>query len=162
MRGNWLEELEERLEQQLESFLRANPEQEQLLAEQEARDRQQRLLRERRRLRDEAEQQRQALLALAGEIRCWQDRVQRARQAGAADLAVRAEAHVASLMDRGRDRWRVLGELGVRFREVEQELTTLRSGGGSGQRPSGKNLETAWAEFEAAEELRDLRRRMQL
>lgn len=162
MRGNWLEELEERLEQQLESFLRANPEQEQLLAEQEARDRQQRLLRERGRLRDEAEQQRQALLALAGEIRQWQDRVQRARQAGAADLAGRAEAHVASLMERGRERWRVLGELGVRFREVEQELTTLRRGGGSGQPRSGKDLETAWAEFEAAEELRDLRRRMQL
>jgi hercynine metabolism protein len=161
MSANWLEELEERLEHHLESFLRANPEQEQLLAEQESRDRQQRLLRERRRLRDEAEQQRQALLALAGEIRRWQERVQRARRAGADDLAVRAEAHVASLMDRGRDRWRVLGELGVRFREVEQELATLRSGAGSGPRPSGRDLETAWAEFEAAEDLRELRRRMQ-
>jgi hercynine metabolism protein len=162
MSGNWLEELEQRLEQHLESFLRANPEQEQLLAAQEARDRQQRLLRERRRLRDEAEQQRQALLALAGEIRCWQERVQRARRAGADDLALRAEAHVASLMDRGRERWRVLGELGARFREVEEELTNLRSGAGNGPRSSGKDLETAWAEFEAAQELRDLRRRMQL
>ena len=42
--ANWLEELEARLNQQLESFLRANPQQEALLAEQDQRDRQQRLL----------------------------------------------------------------------------------------------------------------------
>jgi hypothetical protein len=57
--GSWLEELEARLNQQLESFLRTNPQQEALLAEQAQRDRQQRLLHERLKLRQEAELQRQ-------------------------------------------------------------------------------------------------------
>ena len=41
--GNWLDQLEARLEQTLESFLQANPQQESLLAEQAARERQQQL-----------------------------------------------------------------------------------------------------------------------
>ena len=41
--GNWLEQLEARLDQTLQGFLRANPQQETLLAEQEARERQQQL-----------------------------------------------------------------------------------------------------------------------
>ena len=96
--ANWLEELEARLNQQLESFLRANPQQEALLAEQDQRDRQQRLLSQRLTLRQEAELQRQGLLRLAGEIRQWQERTERARGAGAEDLANRADeigrAHV--------------------------------------------------------------------
>ena len=100
--GSWLEELEARLNQQLESFLRANPQQEALLAEQAQRDRQQRLLHERLKLRQEAELQRQGLLRLAGEIRQWQERSERARGAGAEELAARAEAHIATLMEQGR------------------------------------------------------------
>jgi len=177
MSGTWLDELEARLEQQLESFLQANPQQEGLLAEQEARDRQQRLRRERLRLRQEAELQRQALLELAGEIRQWQERVERAHSAGAADLAVRAQAHIQTLMDRGRDRWRNLTDLGARFAEVQAQLDELgRTRAGNvpqaaappGERKKGTtpigstDLETDWAAFEAQQELQDLRRRMQL
>ena len=72
---SWLDELEARLEQQLEVFLRANPAQEVLLEEQEARDRQARLVGQRRQLQQQAEQERQALLQLADEIRRWQERV---------------------------------------------------------------------------------------
>ena len=45
--SNWLEELEARLDRQLESFLKSNPQQEALLAEQQARERQQSLRRQR-------------------------------------------------------------------------------------------------------------------
>ena len=90
---SWLDELEARLEQQLEVFLRANPAQEVLLEEQEARDRQARLVGQRRQLQQQAEQERQALLQLADEIRRWQERVVKARAAGATALAERAEAH---------------------------------------------------------------------
>lgn len=118
--GSWLDELEARLNQQLESFLRANPLQEALLAEQDQRDRQQRLLNARLKLRQEAELQRQGLLRLAGEIRQWQERSERARGAGAQDLATRAEAHIATLMEQGRSRWQTLGELGERFAAAER------------------------------------------
>ena len=123
---DWVEELEARLERQLEAFLAANPEQEALLAEQEARDRQQRLGRLRLRLRQDAELQRQGLLRLAGEIRGWRQRVEKARAASADQLAARAEAHIGDLMEEGRNRWKSLEELGQRFGEVEQELNQLR------------------------------------
>jgi hercynine metabolism protein len=164
-----MEELEARLNQQLESFLRANPQQEALLAEQAQRDRQQRLLHERLKLRQEAELQRQGLLRLAGEIRQWQERSERARGAGAEELAARAEAHIATLMEQGRNRWQTLAELGERFAAVERELAELTaaptppSPGRSGERVADgmAELEQDWRRFEAQQELEALRRRNQ-
>lgn len=156
--GNWLEQLEARLEQTLEGFLRANPQQESLLAEQAARERQQQLRRDRLALRSEAELQRQGLLRLAEEIRSWQERVERARRAGALDLAGRAEAHIATLMEQGRARWQTLDELGERFTAVERELQQL---GGTPKPPGGPDLEKDWAAFETQQELEALRRKMQ-
>jgi hercynine metabolism protein len=167
--GSWMEELEARLNQQLESFLRANPQQEALLAEQAQRDRQQRLLQERLKLRQEAELQRQGLLRLAGEIRQWQERSERARGAGAEELAARAEAHIATLMEQGRNRWQTLAELGERFAAVERELAELTAAptppapGRSGERVADgmAELEQDWRRFEAQQELEALRRRNQ-
>lgn len=167
--GSWMEELEARLNQQLESFLRANPQQEALLDEQAQRDRQQRLLHERLKLRQEAELQRQGLLRLAGEIRQWQERSERARGAGAEELAARAEAHIATLMEQGRNRWQTLAELGERFAAVERELAELTAAptppapGRSGERVADgmAELEQDWRRFEAQQELEALRRRNQ-
>jgi hercynine metabolism protein len=167
--GSWMEELEARLNQQLESFLRANPQQEALLEEQAQRDRQQRLLHERLKLRQEAELQRQGLLRLAGEIRQWQERSERARGAGAEELAARAEAHIAALMEQGRNRWQTLAELGERFAAVERELAELTAAptppapGRSGERVADgmAELEQDWRRFEAQQELEALRRRNQ-
>jgi hercynine metabolism protein len=173
--SSWLDQLEARLEQQLESFLRTNPQQEALLAEQEQRDRQQRLLGQRLKLRQEAELQRQGLLRLAGEIRQWQERSQRARTANADDLASRADAHIATLMEQGRSRWQTLGELGERFTAVERELTTLtgrppaaapptagsRGSSGGSEADAMAELERAWASFESQQDLETLRRRTQ-
>jgi len=150
--GSGLDALEAQLEQRLDAFLRANPAQGARLADQEARDRQERLLAERLQLRQQAERQRQALLQLAEEIRLWQQRIAKARAAGAADLATRAEAHVASLMERGRQRWDQLGELGRRHAELERELASPAT---------APDLEAAWSRFETGEELEELRRRLQ-
>lgn len=176
---SWLDDLEERLDSQLQDFLGANPQQEALLAEQERRDRQESLKRQRLRLQEEAERARAALLALASEIRCWQERVEKARGAGADDLASRAEGHVAGLMEQGRQRWQVLGELGQRFNAVEWELSELeRQGSGSGKAATaqasgapgeantsasaagGADLHDAWAAFEAQQELEALKQRL--
>ncbi|MEB3332047.1 MAG: hercynine metabolism protein [Synechococcaceae cyanobacterium] len=157
MSSSWLEELEARLERQLEAFLQANPAQETLLADQEKRDRQLRLRQEQLTLRQEAEHQRRGLLELAVEIRRWQERVQRARSAGSPELAGRAEAHVAELMDQGRRRWQELSALGERFVAVEQQLAQLQTPG----RPAAADLEADWARFERDQELEALKRKLQ-
>jgi hercynine metabolism protein len=138
---SWLDELEAKLDQQLAAFLAANPSQEALLGEQEARDRQARLVGQRRQLQRQAEQERQALLQLAAEIRCWQERVVKARAAGATALAERAEAHQQGLMEQGRQRWQHLSALGKSFASVERDLGELD-----------------WASFEAEQALEELRR----
>ena len=153
---SWLDELEARLEQQLAAFLAANPSQEALLGEQEARDRQAQLVGQRRQLQRQAEQERQALLQLAAEIRCWQERVVKARAAGATALAERAEAHQQALMEQGRQRWQRLGELGVSFAAVERELGELES---RPRQPRASSLEQDWASFEAEQALEQLLRR---
>jgi hercynine metabolism protein len=172
--GNWLDQLEARLDATLEGFLKANPQQEALLSQQEARERQQRLRRDRLTLKTEAELQRQGLLRLAEDIRSWQARVERAKAAGALDLAGRAEAHVATLMAQGRARWQTLAELGERFAAVERDLQELavdpvaardRSTNQQAQADSTRSetgtLEADWAAFETQQELEELRRKRQ-
>ena len=171
--SDWFSQLERQLEQQLESFLRANPAQEQLLRQQEQRERLQRLRRRRLDLQASAERARADLLKLAEEIRQWQERVQRARAAGADALAERAETHLAELMARGRDRWQALGQLGDDYRQVEQELDELAHGRSNGAaevaggpasttaaaEDSGmEDLEQAWSRFESEQDLEQLRR----
>ena len=173
--GSWFEQLEAKLEQQLEAFLKANPAQEALLQEQEQQD-QARQWRERRlALQQQAEGLRAELLELAAEISRWQERVNRARQAGAADLAERAEAHRNGLMERGRQRWQLLVALGEALAELEAGLRqeaaatgvsqgaaqgTREAGGVPGSQPTpADDLDSAWARFEADQELDQLRRR---
>jgi hercynine metabolism protein len=81
--------------------------------------------------------------------------VDRARVAGAVDLAVRAEQHLTSLMNQGRALWADLEDLGRRFNEVEQQLQELHE---QKQTPSPSTLEKDWALFEAEQELEQLRR----
>lgn len=163
--SDWFSRLEAQLEEQLESFLSANPEQERLLRQQERLERQQRLRRRRVDMQTSAEQTRAELLHLAGEIGEWERRVERARAAGAGELAARAELHVAELRARGRDRWQALGELGVAFRKLEAELSAPAEHGASaagaaraGEARAKVNLDQAWADFETQQELERLRR----
>jgi hypothetical protein len=100
--------------------------------------------------------------------------VDRAKGAGALDLAGRAEAHITTLMDQGRARWQTLDELGERFAAVERELQHLggnpsgpASGAAAGAeakpeaQTSGPDLEADWAAFENQQELDALRQKMQ-
>ena len=145
--ADWLDQLEAKLEQTLEAFLRANPAQQELLQEQEQRDRQQQSAGRRRAQQAEAELLRQELLNLAAEIQHWRQRVERARSAGADDLANRAQRHLDQLMERGRGRWLQLEQLG---RDLQQEST----------KPAAEpSLEQAWAQFERDQELEQLRER---
>ena len=153
--SSWLEQLERELDARLSAFLRNNPVQDNLFSEQHLRDRAGALQRQRQQLQSEAKQQRQQLLRLADDVRGWRSRVDRARAAGADDLAKRAEQHLTSLMNQGRALWADLEDLGRRFNEVERQLNELVQ---QRQTPSPSTLEKDWALFEAEQELEQLRR----
>ena len=152
--SNWLEQLERELDQRLSAFLRNNPVQEALFREQHQLDRARALQRQRQQLQAEAEEQRRQLLALAEDVRAWTQRTQRARQANQPDLAQRAEKHLANLMEQGRNLWTDLADLGRRFQEVDAQLTDLKRR----QSASRSTLDADWAQFEAEQELEQLRR----
>lgn len=169
---SWLEDLEARLEQQLEAFLASNPAQDALLREQEAQERQARLIGRRRQLQREAERLRTELLQRAEAIRQWHQRVERARAAGAHDLAARAEAHLEALMKQGRRQWQQLEALGQEFGQLEQHLAELSRQARTGSAANGpsqtnqhpragapSDLERDWAAFETEQELEQLRRK---
>ncbi|MCB4399731.1 hercynine metabolism protein [Synechococcus sp. MU1625] len=153
--NSWLEQLERELDARLSAFLRNNPVQDNLFSEQHLRDRAGALQRQRQQLQSEAKQQRQQLLRLADDVRGWRSRVDRAKAAGADDLAKRAEQHLSSLMNQGRALWADLEDLGRRFNEVERQLDELVQ---QRQTPSPSRLEKDWALFEAEQELEQLRR----
>ena len=152
--SNWLEQLERELDQRLSAFLSHNPVQEQLFRQQHQVDRARSLQRQRQQLQQEAEDQRQQLLALAAEVRAWTERTERARRAGEQELSRRAEQHLNGLMDQGRTLWADLGDLGRRFKEVDQQLSDLSRQ----QHSKSSSLERDWALFEAEQELDRLRR----
>ena len=152
---SWLEQLERELDARLSAFLRNNPIQEQLFRDQHLRDRAKALQRQRSQLKQEAEEQRRQLLQLAEDVRGWRQRCERARRAGATELVRRADDHLTRLMQQGRSLWSDLEDLGRRFGEVDRQLELL-----SKQQTSGStDLEADWAQFEAEQELEELRRR---
>ena len=152
--SNWLEQLERELDERLSAFLRNNPVQNQLFQDQHQQDRAQALQRQRQQLQQDAEQMRGQLLTLVTEVRAWTDRIDRARRAGALDLAQRAQTHLDGLMAQGRNQWTDLANLGRRFSEVEAQLQELSKQAQS----SRPGLDEDWARFEAEQELEQLRR----
>ena len=152
--SNWLDQLERELDQRLSAFLRNNPVQEALFREQHQLDRARALQRQRQQLQTEAEEQRRQLLTLAEDVRAWTQRTQRARQANQPELAQRAEQHLTNLMEQGRNLWTDLADLGRRFQEVDAQLTDLKRR----KSASRSTLDADWAQFEAEQELEQLRR----
>jgi len=138
--SNWLDELEARLEQLLDAFLQANPSQQALLRDQQL---------------AEAQSLRSELLQLATEIQRWRQRVDKAKGAGANDLAAQAQLHLDQLMERGRGRWQRLEQLG---RELQGGAgTETRTPAPTPAQPN-EPLDQAWARFEIEQDLERLRR----
>ena len=153
---SWLDDLERSLEQRLDAFLKTNPYQDTLLRDQHLQDRQRSLEQQRLQLQQQAQDLRRQLLNLAEEVRAWTSRSQRASTAGAHELAARADQHVQTLMNQGRELWGELNDLGQTFQTVEQQLNTLIT---ANTKPSpGRSLDEDWALFEAQQELDQLRR----
>ena len=160
MSPTWLDQLEQHLEERLDAFLHSNPDQDRLLQEQHLQDRQRDLRSRRDLMKIQARDLRRQLLSLAEQVQAWGERTKKARNAGADDLALRAEKHVQSLMDQGRDLWNELDELGRNFRDLDQQISRLNQK--ASQQRGHRSLDEDWALFEAHQELEDLRRRQGL
>ncbi|WP_115127016.1 hercynine metabolism protein [Synechococcus sp. GEYO] len=160
MSPTWLDQLEQNLEERLDAFLHSNPDQDRLLQEQHLQDRQRDLRSRRDLMQIQARDLRRQLLSLAEQVQAWGERTKKARDAGADDLALRAEQHVKTLMDQGRDLWNELDELGRNFRDLDQQISRLNQK--ASQQRGHRSLDEDWALFEAQQELEDLRRRQGL
>ena len=160
MSPTWLDQLEQNLEERLDAFLHSNPDQDRLLQEQHLQDRQRDLSSRRDLMKIQAKDLRRQLLLLAEQVQAWGERTKKARNAGADDLALRAEQHVKTLMDQGRDLWNELDELGRNFRDLDQQISRLNQR--ASQQRGHRSLDEDWALFEAHQELEDLRRRQGL
>ena len=160
MSPTWLDQLEQNLEERLDAFLHSNPDQDRLLQEQHLQDRQRDLSSRRDLMQIQARDLRRQLLSLAEQVQAWGERTKKARNARADDLALRAEKHVQTLMDQGRDLWNELDELGLNFRDLDQQISSLNQK--ASQQRGHRSLDKDWALFEAQQELEDLRRRQGL
>ena len=160
MSPTWLDQLAQNLEERLDAFLHSNPDQDRLLQEQHLQDRQRDLSSRRDLMKIQARDLRRQLLSLAEQVQAWGERTKKARDAGADDLAMRAEKHVQTLMDQGRDLWNELDELGRNFRDLDQQISRLNQR--ASQQRGHRSLDEDWALFEAHQELNDLRRRQGL
>ena len=160
MAPTWLDQLERNLEERLDAFLRSNPDQDRLLKEQHLQDRQRDLNSRRDQMQIQARDLRRQLLSLAEQVQAWGKRTNKARNAGAEDLALRAEKHVNSLMNQGRDLWNELDALGQSFRDLDQQISSLNQR--ASEQKGHRSLDEDWALFEARQELEELRRRQGL
>ena len=160
MSPSWLDQLEQNLQERLDAFLHSNPDQDRLLQEQHLQDRQRDLSSRRDLMKIQARDLRRQLLSLAEQVQAWGERTKKARDAGADDLALRAEQHVKTLMDQGRDLWNELDELGRNFRDLDQQISRLNQR--ASQQRGHRSLDEDWALFEAHQELEDLKRRQGL
>ena len=160
MAPTWLDQLERNLEDRLNAFLQANPDQDRLLREQHLQDRQRDLNRRRDQMQSQAKDLRRQLLSLAEQVQAWGERSRKARAAGAQELAIRAEGHVQTLMEQGRDLWSELETLGRDFQGLDRQISYLRQQASS--QSKGRSLDEDWALFEAKQELEELRRRQGL
>ena len=158
MESSWWQRLEQELEQQFDRFLSDHPNQKELLDQEHWNEQQRRKHHRLLAIDQEAQDLRQRLLKLSKEISAWSERVQRARAAGAHDLAGKAETHLSHLMGQGRAQWQALASLGEEAQQLKQELAAAKQ---PPKTTTGKaaDLEEAWRRFEAEQELDELRRR---
>ncbi len=158
MRNTWLERLEENLDEKLSEFLQANKYQKTLLTKQNQKDQFQDLCLKQEKLKEDAQNHRKELLALAEKIKEWTPRAARARQAGAPELAEKASAHIKELMKDGRRLWEELDQFGIQFKEIHTKILAQSEKTKKGR----DSLSEDWEEFETKEELELLKRKNSL
>lgn len=178
------------LETQLEEFLRNNPHLELMVLEEKLRDQEEETLRLMTDLKRQEKQLQDEILGLAREIQLWHARIEKAKAAGRQDLVEPAEAHQASLLRQGNQKWgqmEVLKErikqtqdlqlqIQARRKEVQKQVSQAQVartsaearsswetiGGSWNSSPSGSvdSLEHQFRRWEAEQELEQLKQNM--
>ena len=122
MESSWWQRLVQELEQQFDRFLSDHPNQKELLDQEHWNEQQRRKHHRLLAIDQEAQDLRHRLLKLSKDISAWSKRVQRARAAGAHDLAGKAETHLSHLMGQGRAQWQALASLGEEAKQLQKDL----------------------------------------
>ncbi|MCL6436923.1 MAG: TIGR04376 family protein [Leptolyngbyaceae cyanobacterium HOT.MB2.61] len=177
------------LEDRLDEYLRNNPHLELMVLEEKLREQEEETLNLMTDLRRQEKQLQDEILGLAREIQLWHARIEKAKAANRLDLAEPAEAHEASLLRQGNQKWgqmEVLKEriqqtqelqkkIEARRKEVQAKVseaqatrTTTRSAESAGTgwnqtAAMGSNvdaLEKQFRRWEAEEELEQLKRNL--
>ncbi len=160
MTNDWIDNLEAKLNAKLSDFLRENPYQANLLKKSVSKDFAQSLKKQKEYIINNAKEYRKQLLNLAEDIREWQQKSIRAREAGEIDLSYRADTYVDKLKEEGRTLWIDLTELGNRFKKIEKLTVELsKKDREINQKP---NLGKAWDQFEIDQELNKLKEKHHL
>ncbi|GAB4215689.1 MAG: hypothetical protein OHK0012_16390 [Synechococcales cyanobacterium] len=178
------EDLSQFLESRLDEFLKAHPELELQVLEDQLRQQEVEAQRLFSSSQLEDQRQQQEILRLAEEIKTWHFRVEKARHAGRLDLAKQAEAYEDRLLQQGNQAWaamraaqqrqmeaqQLLGQIKSKQEEVKQRQRDLsrQQGATTGSPPSAtvspldpqkvRDLEKQFQELEVQLELEQLRR----
>ena len=115
------------LETQLEDYLRNNPQLELIVLEDKLRDQEEETLRLTADLRRQEKQLQDEILSVAREIQLWHARIEKAKAADRKDLAEPAEAHEASLLRQGNQRWGQMEVLKERIQQTQDLQLKIQS-----------------------------------
>jgi uncharacterized protein (TIGR04376 family) len=107
------------LEDRLDEFLRNNPHLELQALDEKLREQEQETRRLLADLRSREQHVQDSILSTAQEIQRWHGRIEKAKAAGRLDLAEPAQAHEASLLREGNQKWGQMEVLKERIKQTE-------------------------------------------
>jgi uncharacterized protein (TIGR04376 family) len=108
------------LEERLDEFLKNNPHLELQALDEKLREQAQETQRLLTDLRSREQQVQDSILSTAQEIQRWHIRIEKAKAAGRLDLAEPAQAHEASLLREGNQKWGQMEILRERIKQTEE------------------------------------------
>ena len=157
MTQDWFKRLEKALEEKI-FFLIAQPysENELLKEEEEEEDAKksiEAITKKKRALQNDAKKLRKKILDLSQDIKAWRERSEKARLAGAEELAKKALKQEMLLMKQGRLLWKELDELGNKFKKINLQIDQACETKAKGK----SDFEESWTKLEINQELDQLR-----
>ena len=178
------------LEERLDEYMRSNPHLELMVLEEKLREQEEETLNLMIDLKRQEKQLQDEILGLAREVQLWHARIEKAKAAGRQDLAEPAEAHEATLLRQGNQKWGQMEMLKERIqqtqdlqkkiearrKEVQAKVAEVQSGRTTSSpastsqasnwsqipssNPNLDNLEKQFRRWEAEEDLEQLKRNL--
>ncbi|UBF29025.1 TIGR04376 family protein [Kovacikia minuta CCNUW1] len=108
------------LEERLDEYLRNNPHLELFVLEEKLREQEEETLTLMTDLKRQEKQVQDEIMGIAREIQLWHARIEKAKAAGRADLAEPAQAHEASLLRQGNQKWGQMEMLKERIQQTQE------------------------------------------